>query len=874
LNSAGQFLLRRSPQCEDIRRMHGILFGELKKFIDNQLGGDSWKGIQQAAGLAGKFYTPVADYPDEEFLALLTAAAEAAGYDRQSLLLFLGQFSVPELLALYRRQIKRQRSVMHLLAHLEEMIHAVVRLRNPGITPPKLWVEQLSENKIVIHYISERKLCSFGLGLLQGLAMEYGEPLHIHHQRECLLHGGSECVIAVTQGDESIPAQPLQIHRPAAVPADIAQTDAAPVVIVGAGLVGIQAARELLRKKPGLPVRIYGDEPWDPYNRVRLSELLAGDAEWADIAAVLELTSDDRLALLMNCRVRTIDPEKKLITAADGRTQAYSHLILATGSHARPADTQGRKLSGICVCRNIDDAHTLLVRTAHSQGVAVLGGGIMGIEVAFALKQRNPDVKVVLIHRQAHLMNRELDAEAGGFLLKQVEKAGIQVCLNCSVAECAGETELEQIRLSDGQWLDCDTLVSCTGVIPNIQLAQEAGLAVGRGIRVNQHMQTSDPWIYAVGDCIEYNGKTYGTLAPGIEQAAVAADNILGIQRVYRDAVVSMQAKIKHLPVFSLSSSYPPGHDAPVVTISYRNEQAVCFRQLNICRGRLVGARAVGEWGEAAIVQQAIDNKARIWPWRRWYFRRYGLFSPDSIASNLALLHHSAVICACGTVTCGELTSAAAKGSKTAEDLSAQTGAGLGCGTCKPVLAHFAGAPVVTVQPNTSSGAYFFLLSLLAALLPVFFLLPGIPVPQSVLEFNTLPTVLHHPFFKQVSGYAVLSLMVFSLLLSVNNRLKLLIFFQHNTWRFIHVAMAAAAGAALLFHANFSVEKGFFRQILLVFTAVLLTGLSLSTAIAMERSFFGFAARSVRPHLLTAHLMAGLLFLAYIVSHIVAAYYF
>jgi nitrite reductase (NADH) large subunit len=271
-----------------------------------------------------------------------------------------------------------------------------------------------------------------------------------------------------------------------------------------------------------------------------------------------------------------------------------------------------------------------------------------------------------------------------------------------------------------------------------------------------------------------------------------------------------MQAKIKHLPVFSLTSPEPPRHDAPVVTISFRNEQKTYFRQLSICRGRLVGARAVGEWSEAAIVQQAIDSKARMWPWRTWYFSRHGLYSPDSIASNLAMLHHSAVICACSTVTCGELTSAAAKGSKATEALSAQTGAGLRfLQACAG--AHFAGAPVVTIQPNTSAGTYF----LLAALLPVFFLLPGIPVPQSVLKINTLPTLLHHPLFKQVSGYAVLSLMVLSLLLLVNNRLNLLIFLQYNIWRFIHVAMTAAAGAALLFHANFNVEKGFFRQILL-----------------------------------------------------------
>ena len=517
-----------------------------------------------------------------------------------------------------------------------------------------------------------------------------------------------------------------------------------------------------------------------------------------------------------------------------------------------------------------------MVQAAQSTSTAVIGGGILGIEVAFALKQQNRNTDVTIIHRNAFLMNRELNKESADFLLHQVENTGIRVYLDSVVTKYIGTTRLEQIVLSDGTCLPCDTLISCTGILPNTDLAQASGLEVGRGIKVNRYMQTSDAAVYAVGECIEYNGRTYGTLSPCTEQAAVAVDNILyGNHRVYQDAHRSIRAKIKHLPVFSLKSAQKKYDKTAVTKFSFCHEENIVFRQIILCRGRIIEAQAIGKWNEINIVQEAIDRNMRIWPWRKWYFLRYGAFSPDIAASNVMHLHRTAVICCCSNVTRGELSTAFSTGNKTAEALSRHTGAGQSCGSCGPLLAQFTGSPEdAHTLSAPSSGNFFFLLSLFAMLLPAFLVLPEIPVPQSVLESKTLSVLLQHRLFQQVSGYTVLCLFLLTFVLSINKRFSLFTFFHYTVWRTIHIAVAALAGTALLLHTNFNTGRGLFLHMLLLFLIVIGTGVNLSTAVALERSFFSAVIRKYKCLLLTMHWIPVTFLLSYIIIHIAACYYF
>ncbi|MCI5167150.1 MAG: hypothetical protein D3903_13905 [Candidatus Electrothrix sp. GM3_4] len=754
-------------------------------------------------------------------------------------------------------------------------------------------IEQLSDNKLVLHYSSSRKLCSFGLGLIQGLAMGYGEKLHIR-ETSCMRYGASECCIEVTGEEQQKPdkktaLQPKPDRKRAldyfgffkkqqavSVPAVADCTGGPPIIIVGMGLTGIRAAHEILQKRTGCMIMVYGDEPWEPYNRVRLSELLAGDIDWEKIVSTLGLKASDNIDLRINNRVEKIDLKNRLIIDENGWQQPYSHLILATGSQARPVEIKGKELPGIYTYRNIEDTQRLLVQTIQSTSMAVIGGGILGIEVAFALKQQNPDAEVTIIHRNSFLMNRELDQKSAHFLLQQVKKKGIRVYLDSCVTECIGKKNLEQIILSDGTCLSCDTLISCIGTVQNAEIARKAGLEVGRGITVNPYMQTSNPFVYAVGECIEYNGKIYGTLAPCTEQAVIAVDNILyGNHRAYHDANLSIRAKIKHLPIFSLKSSQRKCTEQAVTKIHFCHPQNTFFRQLILYRGRLVGARAVGEWSEINIVQEAIDNRMWIWPWRKWYFLRYGTFSPDIAAGNIMNLHQTAIICCCNNVTRAQLSTAVSKGNHTVEELSGQTGAGQSCGSCIPLLAQIAGTPESACTLNSSSSGFgFFLLSFFAILLPIFTAFSGVPVPMSVLEQKTLPVLLQHASFQQFSGYTVLFFLLLTFVLTINKRFNRLNFFHYIIWRTVHVLVAVLAGMALLLHTNFSTGRGFFLQMMLLFLMITLTGGVLSTAIALEKSFFSAIVRKSRYFLLKIHWMFVTFFFAYVLMHIVACYYF
>jgi nitrite reductase (NADH) large subunit len=865
--------------------MHGILFVQLKKFIDRDLGGASWSALLDQTGLKGNFYLPLQDYPDDELFSLIRASSDMFGLDIQTFLMLFGQTMVPDLLSLYHRQIRPEWSLIELLKHVETTIHSVVRLRNPRATPPQLRIKSDHENKVAIHYSSPRKLCSLAIGLIQGLAVEYNTPLYIEHP-SCMLHGDSECVTVISlktkeedqereenTSTKDFPRKFKRVEPPEPVTAENIGSD--PIIIVGAGPIGVEATHQILRKSTGGPVLLYGAEPWEPYNRVRLSELLAGDLEWEAIVAKLDLISTDNVSLLMNNRIKSIDPKKKQIIECNGKRQSYSHLILATGSTPRAVDTQNKKLLGIYTFRDIDDTQLLLTQVVQSKSTVVLGGGIMGIEVAFALKQQNPDAEVILLHRNAYLMNRELDKETADFLLLQVKKEGIQVYLNTSVTDFIGTASLEQIRLSDGSLLPCDTLISCIGTIPNIELAKDAGLETGRGIKVNQYMQSSDPSIYAAGECIEYNGKTYGTVAPGINHAVVAVDNILqGNHHAYHDSIISMQAKIKHLPVFSLTSSRKIKNKNNIVNISFSRQENKRFRQLSIYNGRLVGAKAIGAWNEIPMVQEAIDKQARIWPWRKFYFIRYGCFSPDSAASSLANLQHSSIICSCSSVVHGELRHAVAEGYSTLEELGAQTGAGKNCGSCIPLLTQITGMSPDTVYSSPVSGRKLFLLSLVAVLPLILLKLPNIPPPSSVLQKYSLSVVQQNHFFQQASGFTALFFLLFAQTLSINKRLNILNFLQYPIWRILHIVLIAIAGAVLLLHTNFSMGNRFSFNMMVLFFIIVLSGLTLSSAISLEKSFFGFIARKYRLFLLRIHYMFVPLFLVSIIIHILVSYYF
>jgi len=620
---------------------------------------------------------------------------------------------------------------------------------------------------------------------------------------------------------------PLRAEAPvlSAVPAT------APVVVVGAGPAGVRAVDELLRRDPACPVVLYGDEPWEPYQRVQLTALLLGEVGLHAIGNPPALPAGHRVVQRHHCRVLAVDRDGRRVRDAAGRWQPYARLILATGSRPHVPSIPGIDRAGVYTFRNLDDVQRLLARRARSRRLAVLGGGLLGLEAARALRRAHTEVW--LVHHSARLMNRQLDAEASARLATHVRALGIHLALDTGVREVLGNGRVAALRLRDGTVLECDTLVLATGIRPNVELGFAAGLGVGLGIRVDDHLRSSDPDIYAIGECAEHRGRVYGLVAPGLEQAAVAAHNILGGAARYTGSQAAAQLKVLGLPVFSAGCVGEEENPTEVRSVVHRDARGR-YRRLTLRRGRLAGVIAVGDWPALPRVREALLRRARVWPWQRLAFRRRGALWPAESAVRVADWPATAVVCHCASVTRGALGRAVTDGCRTAESLRLRTGAGQVCGACRPLLAELVGAPAAADPlPGRRSllGGALGAFALLAALLFV----AEIPVADTV-QGGWQPQVLWlDGFWKQVSGYTLLGLGVAASLLSLRKRWKRLALGAYPWWRVAHAALGTLAAATLVAHTGLRLGNHLNFLLIAGFLALTALGASAGAVAALER---------------------------------------
>lgn len=464
-----------------------------------------------------------------------------------------------------------------------------------------------------------------------------------------------------------------------------------PVVIVGSGPVGMRTAQELLQRDPDLPLVIYGNERWEPYNRVRLSCLLAGDVDWSALATPLRTSARSNIVCHHNCEVVSIDRRARTITDAQGRIQRYAKLVLATGSRPRMPNIFNIDLPEVFTFREMDDVERLLARRARTRRTVVLGGGLLGLEAARGMQRCHTDVLV--IEPTDRLMSRQLDERAAALVRERIMDLGIEIALKDGVRQILGETKVTGVELRSGRMVPCDTIVVATGIRPNIALARDAGLSVGRAIRVDDAMRSSDPHIYAVGECAEHRGQVYGLVAPGLEQAAVAAHSFTGRKARYTGSISAARLKVAGCDVFSMGRVGEEESPNFGRTILYERPNQQLYRRLVTHRGRLVGAIAVGPWSDLGRIREGIQSERWIWPWQLRRFARSGsLWRPEGLR-NVSRWPANATVCNCMGITRGTLSEALAGGACSVEGLAARTGASSVCGSCRPLLAELVGTP-------------------------------------------------------------------------------------------------------------------------------------------------------------------------------------
>ncbi len=385
------------------------------------------------------------------------------------------------------------------------------------------------------------------------------------------------------------------------------------LVIVGAGLAGARLLAELARHCPQrYAVTVLGAEAHDPYNRILLSSLLAGEREVADLAL-------EDAAALGGTRFRLGDPvvaldrEKRAAVTQSGARIAYDRLVLAVGSGPVRPSLPGIDLPGVFTFRDRKDAEALIAASREAECAIVVGGGLLGLEAAYGLARRG--VRVTVVHLMDWLMERQLDASAAGLLRRSLASRGIDVLLAAETESVLGPNRATGLRLKDGRVLPADLVVFAIGVRPNIALARDAGLAVGRGVVVDDWMTTSDPAVSAIGECAEHRGATYGLVAPLWEQAAVLAAFLAGDRRsFYRGSLSATSLKVTGVELFSAGQIES---DADSEEIVYEDPEAGIYRKLILKHGRVAGAVLLGDARDGGWYVELMQGATDIGPMRQ-----------------------------------------------------------------------------------------------------------------------------------------------------------------------------------------------------------------------------------------------------------------
>lgn len=382
-----------------------------------------------------------------------------------------------------------------------------------------------------------------------------------------------------------------------------------PLVIVGNGMAAARLVDELAKTSLGrYAVAVIGEEPRLAYNRVLLSSVLAGETGSHEI----ELRPADwwrhrGVTVRYGYRVTEIDTGRRELKIEGEESVEYSKLVLATGSTPLRLNVPGADLTGVHTFRDTRDVDLLLTLAAAKKRVVVVGGGLLGLEAAYGLAKAG--APVTLLHLMDRLMERQLDLPAADLLKTLVERKGIRILLNASTARIHGDGHVEAVELADGTRIEADAVIFAAGIRPNVALAKEAGIAVNRGIVVNDEMQTASPDIYALGECAEHRGTCYGLVEPAYEQARVLARHLAGRPAAYQGSVVSTNLKVSGVSVFS-AGDFMGGDGSESLVLSDRRRGT--YKKLVIADGRLTGAVLIGDTVDALWYLELIRNRDKV----------------------------------------------------------------------------------------------------------------------------------------------------------------------------------------------------------------------------------------------------------------------
>ncbi len=382
------------------------------------------------------------------------------------------------------------------------------------------------------------------------------------------------------------------------------------LVVIGNGMAGQAAIEQILKiKNDNIEIVVFGAEPFHSYNRIMLSDVLSGKRSFSQLNSKNRAWYEQNgITLYTGSVVTKIDVDKKRVYAENGYSSSYDKILIATGSVPFIPPINGVDKKGVFVYRTIEDVWSMAEVSRYKKKAVVIGGGLLGLEAAKALKDNGMEVTVV--HLMDHLMEQQLDYDSGLILQTLLEGMGLKFRMQVFTEEILGEDSVSGIKLESGEVIDTDLVLICTGIRPNMELADKAGILVQRGILVNDFLETSHENIYAIGECVEHRGMVYGLFDPLAEQARVVADSIAGSGvKTFEESLLSAVLKVAEINLVSVGN-FEGGEECE--DLIYSDAQAGIYKKVVLKDDKIEGAIFLGDIKQYREIYRLVKEKAVI----------------------------------------------------------------------------------------------------------------------------------------------------------------------------------------------------------------------------------------------------------------------
>jgi nitrite reductase (NADH) large subunit len=644
------------------------------------------------------------------------------------------------------------------------------------------------------------------------------------------------------------------------------------LVVVGNGMVCFRFCRELSHCAPDtFRTTVFAEEERPAYDRIHLTSVLQGRRIDDLTLAPRSWYQHNRVELVLNDPVVSIDRRRRAVVSRSGRVARYDQLVLATGAEPVVPAVPGRDLPGVITYRGASDVLTARLRARRCATAAVLGCGLLGLEVAKALAEM--DIETYAIESATHILPRQLDALSADLVQQQIERSRVCIAVQRRVLGLRNEAHSLFVDLHDSPPIAVDLVIVAAGVRPRDNLARSAGLAVDDrrgGIAIDDHVTTSDPRIMAIGDCARHAGIAYGLVGPGYQMARVAADRLAGGAAVFSGADSSCRLNVAGVEVAALGDF----GDAEARQVVYQEGEV---RRTLMVRGQtIVGVRCVGPWPSLIAVERAMAERRPLSYAELDRFARSGdvWTEGDPEITTIRGYGDAATVCHCASVSFGAVRSEMARGPCTLATIGTATGAGTVCGTCLPLLAQLCGDrsegrvrtrwPLLVASLVALAGVGAFI-----GLTPLKVQLDG--------PLDWLSQFWRDSLGKKVSGFSLVGASGIGLALSLRKRLRLLRRTSLSWFRLFHAAIGALALAVLLAHTGLHAGNHLNRILLVTFLGVVATGAMVGVVTASSGRAGGSsvaALRRARTWFMGSHWLLLWLLPVLIAFHVIAAYYF